>query len=78
MEVHICVSLSPVINPHQFILRLDLLGIDSFCSQGNFVLFVVVDGGHLFHKAEEERDCVSWEMFACVSVSYKKLGSGEE
>jgi hypothetical protein len=69
MEVYICVSFSKVINPHHFILRLDFLGINPFCPQGNFVLLVVMDGSHLFHQAQEERNCISREVFACMSIS---------
>lgn len=69
VEIYIRVSLSKTINPHYFIFRLYFLGIYALLSQRNFVLLVVVDGGHLFHKANEDRDCVAREVFTCVPVT---------
>lgn len=68
VEVHVCVPLSKVVNPHHFILRLDFLGINPFCPQGNFVLLIIVDRSHLFHQAQEDGNCIVREMFACMSV----------
>lgn len=72
VEVHISVSFPPPINPKYLVFWFDLLRVHAFFSQWHFVLLVVVDRGHFFDEADEDRHGVFGKMCARMSTLSQK------